>query len=159
MKKIIIPSLLVLVAGAFIFVPSKKEQPLASSTEATWLTPYQPEVTQPQEEQITVEDTPVTTPTPKVNTNNNTAVAAEPQPIATQTNPDPVPQEPAKITVSAVQVIQLPDSEDKDCQLTYTDSSVVVKPWFRVTYNQGVRQTATYGPCNDSLIGQEKLSS
>lgn len=93
--------------------------------------------------------------------NTNTQPSSDRQPIPVvspapaEPTTDPQP-EPEPVVVTSYRQIPVENSEDVDCELSYSDGTTYRWHWQRVEYNQGTKITHTSDKCDDSVIGKRK---
>lgn len=120
-----------------------------------------------------ISSTQTSTETPVSPSDQTTVVSATPPTLspATSTNTTTTQQTTtgtAPATVTAYEKISIPDSEDIDCKLTYSDGTTYQWHWLTINEqgswvtdasgNNGhwVKTTNTANLCDDSVIGKQK---
>lgn len=89
------------------------------------------------------------------NTNTPPSVQRVEVPVVVPQTPAPEPTpEPTPVTV--VSYREIPDGENTDCELTYSDGTTYRWDWETITWNQGTKFTHRNGVCDNSVIGKPK---
>lgn len=81
------------------------------------------------------------------------------KPAETAPSPAPPPTPPAEpepVVVESYRKIEIENTENVDCELTYSDNTTYRWRWQTVEYNQGTKITHRSGVCDNSLIGTPK---
>lgn len=82
-------------------------------------------------------------------TTNSTSTTSQPTPTPSNPTPsDPPATQPTPVTIVSYRVIDIEGSEDKDCEITYSDGTTKRWRWQTVEYNQGTKITHTNGRCS-----------
>lgn len=151
MKRITVVSSIVLTALVTSVVYANLNPYEASTTETT------PLVQQVEQHEAVLDNheariTNVESDVADVQQNTNTAPSVQrvEVPVVTPSPVQPTP-EPAPTPITVVSFREIPDGENTDCELTYSDGTTYRWDWKTVEWNQGSKITHTNGRCGQSV--------
>lgn len=81
----------------------------------------------------------------------NRVTSPSPSPTPTTNDPEQQPKEQQKITITSYKVLDVENSEDKDCEITYSDGTTKTWRWQSVKYNQGTKIVEQVSSCVKQL--------